>query len=295
MNKQTEQSELSRIIARQTLQDESVVDAFIGQLFTEIEKSIIVDSHIKVDGLGLFRVIKSGDSHRILYLGSNAPIDKSIDLSYIDIESVDRSIDNVEEERNADIHVFSPSTEDGNSSTTGLTQEGTDEDEADAIVIRNFLDSEKNEVKNEVNTPPANHRKLDLVKTGIITLIVLVLLGIGYMILLGTSVKPKEKISKTAVITFQELDNTDTINYSRIIIPESDVSLQYISKTYYGNDIYWPYIFEANKNIVNNQFIIQAGSITKIPKIAVDLVGLNNGNEASIAQALADEINKGIR
>lgn len=293
MNKQTEQSELSRVIAQQTLQDESVVEAFIGQLFTEIEKSIIVDSHIKVDGLGLFRVIKSGDSHRILYLGSNAPIDKSIDLSYIDIESVDRSIDNVEEERNADIHVFSPLTEDGTSSTTGLTQEGTDE--ADAIVIRNFLDSEKNKEKNEVNTPPANHRKLDLVKTGIITLIVLVLLGIGYMILLGTSVKPKEKISKTAVITFQELDNTDTINYSRIIIPESDVSLQYISKTYYGNDIYWPYIFEANKNIVNNQFIIQAGSITKIPKIAVDLVDLNNGNEASIAQALADEINKGIR
>ncbi|PXV61873.1 hypothetical protein CLV62_12428 [Dysgonomonas alginatilytica] len=295
MNKQTDQSELSRIIAQQTLLDERVVEAFIGQLFTEIEKSIIVDSHIKVDGLGLFRVIKSGDSHRILYLGNNTPIDKSVDLSHINREPI--NVGSNEENINKEIQSYTLSEE-------GITvneqedkslnnNDVNPQDAADAIVIRNFLDSEKNGNSRIVSTPPTHHRKLNLVKTCIITLIVLALLGIGYMVLLGSSVKPKEKTSKT--ITFKELDNADSINYSRIIIPESDVSLQYIAKTYYGNDIYWPYIYEANKNIVNNQFIIQAGSITKVPKIAVDLVDMNNGNEASIAQALGDEIYKTTR
>lgn len=292
MNKQTDQLELNRIIAQQTLLDESVVEAFISQLFIEIEKSIIVDSHIKVDGLGIFRIIKSGDSHRILYLGSNTPIDNSIDLSHISRETENRYSDT----RGADTELEATSSVEENIVTEEKeveTNKASDpQDEADAIVIRNFLDSERNTNRNRVVTP-TNHRKSNLVKTCIITLIILAVLGIGYIILSGSSIKPKEKVLSN--ITFKEMDNTDTVNYSRIIIPESDVSLQYIARTYYGNDIYWPYIFEANKNIVNNQFIIQAGSITKIPRIAVDLVDLHNGNEASIAQALGDEIYKSIR
>ncbi|MBD8347939.1 MULTISPECIES: LysM peptidoglycan-binding domain-containing protein [unclassified Dysgonomonas] len=294
MNKQTDQLELNRIIAQQTLLDESVVEAFISQLFIEIEKSIIVDSHIKVDGLGIFRIIKSGDSHRILYLGSNTPIDNSIDLSHISREAENRYSDT----RGTDTELEPTSSLEENIMTEEKEVESKvsipqdPQDEADAIVIRNFLDSERNTNRNRVVTP-TNHRKSNLVKTCIITLIILAVLGIGYIILSGSSIKPKEKVMNN--ITFKEMDNTDTINYSRIIIPESDVSLQYIARTYYGNDIYWPYIFEANKNIVNNQFIIQAGSITKIPKIAVDLVDLHNGNEASTVQALGDEIYKSIR
>ena len=294
MNKQTDQLELNRIIAQQTLLDESIVDAFISQLFIEIEKSIIVDSHIKVDGLGIFRVIKSGDSHRILYLGSNVPIDKSIDLSHINRETENRysntqGTDTELESTSLDEENIIPEERGVEADKASIPQDV--HDEADAIVIRNFLDSERNTNRNRVT--PTHHRKSNLVKTCIITLIILAVLGIGYIILSGSSIKPKEKVLSN--ITFKEMDNTDTINYSRIIIPESDVSLQYIARTYYGNDIYWPYIFEANKNIVNNQFIIQAGSITKIPRIAVDLVNLHNGNEASIVQALGDEIYKSIR
>lgn len=281
MNKQTDQLELIQIVAKQTLLDESIVEAFIGQLFTEIEKSIIVDSHIKVDGFGLFRVIKSGDTHRILYLGSNTPIDKSVDLSHINIQSLSdcNNIESVDSEKKIfEQNKFSENNEMDNSTIKTENQTSQDDDEADAIVIRKFLESESktdtHKNHNHNTTIPTNLRKLNLVRTCIITLIVLTLLGIGYMILLGSSIKPNEKIS--GVIIFKELENTDTINYSRIIIPESDVSLQYISEIYYGSDVYWSYIFEANKNIVNSQLIIQAGSITKIPKVTVNLADLDN-------------------
>lgn len=297
MSKQTDQSELSQIIAQQTRLDQHIVDAFIGQLFNEIEKGLVVDSHIKVDGLGLFRVIKSGDSHRILYLGSNTPTDKTIDLSHLNSEPiVEESVGNKVE---YEIPSFLKNEEtSGNNKEDNVNSEkiGTPEgelSEADAIVIRNFHNYERNANRMQAATPVVNPRKLNLVKTCIVTLIILAVIGIGYIILSGSTIKHKEKLSQS--ITFKELDNADTLSYSRIIIPESDVSLQYIAKVYYGDDIYWPYIYDANKNIVNNLLIIQAGSITKVPKITVDLANFHNGKEALTAKTLGDEIYKEIR
>lgn len=297
MSKQTDQSELSRIIAQQTRLDQHVVDVFIGQLFNEIEKSLVVDSHIKIDGLGLFRVIKSGNSHRILYLGSNTPISKTIDLSHLNNElKNEETIDNIIEEEKIvpsflkDEQVsICDKTETANTEDEKISE--TEINDSDAIVIRNFHNYERNQNKPQESL--VNPRKSNLVKTCIITLVILTILGIGYIILSGSAIKPKDKLSQN--ITFRELDNTDTINYSYIVIPESDVSLQYISKIYYGNDIYWPYIYNANKNIINNLLVIQAGSITKIPKISVDLVNLHKGKEASIAKTLGDEIYKEVR
>lgn len=296
MSKQTDQSELSQIIALQTRLDQHIVDAFIGQLFNEIEKSLVVDSHIKVDGLGLFRVIKSGNSHRILYLGSNAPIDKTIDLSHLNNESKKEQTieDHPKENEMQPSLAIEESSDHTKAEMLNVEKELISDNEiseSDAIVIRNFHKSEKG--SNRIQSPVVNPRKSNLVKTCIITLIVLAVLGIGYIILSGYTIKHKEKLPQS--ITFKELDNTDTLTYSRIIIPESDVSLQYIAKIYYGDDVYWPYIYNANNNIVNNLLIIQAGSITKIPKISVDLVNLHNGKEASTARVLGDEIYKEIR
>lgn len=289
MSKQTDQSELSHIIAQQTRLNQHIVDAFIGQLFNEIEKSLVVDSHIKIEGLGLFRVIKSGNSHRILYLGSNEPINKTVDLSHFDNTPISDNKIN----RKSDEEAQSASTEEKIEIDESREEVFYKDEisESDAIVIRNFHNFDRSSSIPQETV--VNPRKSNLVKTCIITLIVLAVLGISYIILSGSSIKPKEKLSQN--ITFKELENTDTLIYSRIVIPESDVSLQYIAKMYYGNDVYWPYIYNANKNIVNNLLIIQAGSITKVPKVSIDLVNLYTGKEASTAKALADKIYKEVR
>lgn len=295
MSKQTDQSELSHIIAQQTRLDQHIVDAFISQLFNEIEKSLVVDSHIKIDGLGLFRVIKSGSSHRILYLGSSTPTNKTIDLSHFNNEPIkDITIKSKAEDEAQTALISEKDLEQKKDEIINDREDAISEErisESDAIVIRNFHNLERNPSPNQI--PVVNPRKSNLVKTCIITLIVLAVLGISYIILSGSTFKPKEKLSQS--ITFKELENTDTLSYSCIIIPESDVSLQYIAKVYYGDDVYWPYIYNANKNIVNNLLIIQAGSIAKVPKISIDLVNLYNGKEASAAKIMADRIYKEIR
>ena len=296
MSKQTDQSELSQIIAQQTRLDLHIVDAFISQLFNEIEKSLVVDSHIKIDGLGLFRVIKSGNAHRILYLGSNAPINKIIDLSHINNDETlinEKTINSYLEDKTQSSLIDEKDVklekEEIVEEKNAISKDGISE--SDAIVIRNFHSSEKN--SSPVQNPVINSRKSNLVKTCIIALIILALLGIGYIILSGSTIKAKDISSKH--IIFKELDNQDTLTYSRIVIPESDVSLQYIAKIYYGDGIYWPYIYNANRNIVNNLFIIQAGSITKVPKVSIDLVNLYTGKEASRAKILADKIYREVR
>lgn len=296
MSKQTDQSELSQIIAQQTRLDLHIVDAFISQLFNEIEKSLVVDSHIKIDGLGLFRVIKSGNAHRILYLGSNAPINKIIDLSHINNDETlinEKTINSYLEHKTQSSLIDEKDVklekEEIVEEKNAISKDGISE--SDAIVIRNFHSSEKN--SSPVQNPVINSRKSNLVKTCIIALIILALLGIGYIILSGSTIKAKDISSKH--IIFKELDNQDTLTYSRIVIPESDVSLQYIAKIYYGDGIYWPYIYNANRNIVNNLFIIQAGSITKVPKVSIDLVNLYTGKEASRAKILADKIYREVR
>lgn len=426
MSKQTDQYELSRIVAQQTGLDQHIAEAFVGQLFREIEKSLIVDSHIKVDGLGLFRIIKSGDSQRILFLGSNTPMGQSVDQSQTDtkktldqtpesniattltstkeesvqtgsksgsvveknvpepnkVEPFDRRTapevrkvasdgdrpTSFEKASNADTPIRRVTTEsvksgisveeataepekvepimrrvqpepeksssavektttepekseptlvkrispeltrnasvvetttEVNKPTTNTSTperklaESFDTDDADAVVIRNFHNSIRNQAQRIEEPEIINENKSSLVKTFIIALVILAILGIVYVVAIGSTLKPKDKIHQT--IAFKELKNVDSLNYNCIVVPESNVSLQYLSKIYYGNDIYWPYIYHANKDKVNKLLVIGAGSVTKIPRISVDLISLNNGEVAFIAKTLGDQIIKEIR
>jgi|GEM_PF-2808135 Bacterial DNA-binding protein. len=72
MNKHLDQSELSKIIASQKEIDPKIAESFIQQLFKGAEKELISSKSIKIDGLGTFKIIKSGSSNRILFLGSTA-------------------------------------------------------------------------------------------------------------------------------------------------------------------------------------------------------------------------------
>lgn len=59
---------------------------------------------------------------------------------------------------------------------------------------------------------------------------------------------------------------------------------------YYGNELFWPYIYKANENIVDHNYSIPAKSIIKIPKLTVDLVSFNNGELNKRAEALSKQI-----
>lgn len=266
MSKQTNQVELGQIIAQKTALPQNVVEAFINQLFKEIENDIINDSYIKLEGLGLFRVIKSGTSNKILYLGSKDSFENSSDISKF-----------------KEYFTEVPSNDSDNDNVVNYNSINETIEPADSLSYTENTDT----VISPSIAAPKRNRESNLIKTCIFALIILAVLGIGYL-LLNYSSTTESKDSKK--INFIELDNSDTTHYSYIIIPESDVSLQYISQIYYGNEIFWPYIYKANEDFISNSLTIQSGLIIKIPKIEVDLIELHTGKISSIAKDLGDQI-----
>lgn len=267
MSKHISQVELGKTIAQQTTLPQNIVDAFISQLFKEIEKEIIDDSFIKVEGLGLFRIIKSGDTKRVLFLGSKKSVEKSLDIAK-----------------------FKNDLSDGEETSLPVTNEPF----FSPPEITNFDAVEREEVVQQnryfghQTEHSKLHRKSNLVRTCIIAALVLIVLAAIYLIVDFSNNEEEEAPS----VNFIELENTDTLNYSYIVIPESDVSLQLIAETYYGDEVFWPYIYMANEDLIRNILVIQAGSIIRIPTFMVDLAELKNGKAAIIAKKLGNEIQK---
>lgn len=265
MSKHISQVELGKTIAQQTTLPQNIVDAFVSQFFKEIEKEIVNDSFIKVEGLGLFRIIKSGDTKRILFLGSKKTVEESLDIAQLNRDLFDGEAQPMAEES-----FFSPPE----------------------ITSSNFEQKEEIAHRNQSVTNRPEHlevrRKSNLVKTCIISFIVLAVLAATYLIIDFSNNEEKEN----PAVNFIELENTDSLNYSYIVIPESDVSLQFIAETYYGDEVFWPYIYMANEDLIRNILVIQAGSIIRIPTFTVDLAELQNGKAALSAKRLGDEIQK---
>lgn len=62
------QNDLIQIISEQTGQNKEIVAAFIAVQFEEIEKLLLKTSSAKVDGLGVFRVMKTTSNNKVLFI-----------------------------------------------------------------------------------------------------------------------------------------------------------------------------------------------------------------------------------
>lgn len=278
MNKETSLVELKELIAKKTTLPEHVIKVFLDQLFLEIENSIVTDSYLKLEGLGLFRVIKSGDSRRILFLGSKTPVTENLKIT----------------EFKTKLSELLPEEVDKNS-VAGNPTDSSNDQEHQSVVFSEIDDliasADNNDAKldNKLASLPEKRRKSNLVTTSIIIIAILVIIAMIVLLINKSSIFDNKNVYSYTT-NFIELENSDKNNYSYIVIPESDVSLQYISKTYYGVDDLWPYIYQANEDFVTNKLTIQSGAIIKIPKIMVDITEYHNGKVISDAKLLGNKI-----
>lgn len=286
MSKQTDQNKLSEIVVGQTRCSRVAADVFIQQLFTEIEKELISNSFIKIEGLGLLRIIKSGDKKRVLYLGSNDRINQEIDLSGVYAE-LDDNANLSDKSSSENISFDSEDYNDRPASELFETFEDKYPQDANIPLPPGSYTPKEKGVPQQDYTYIAN-RKMNLIKTCIIALAILLLFSIGYIAISGASDKPDEKVLREN--GFKELANPDTLAFNKVIVPQVDVSIQYISRMYYGDDAYWPYIFMANKDAVNKMMVVRGGTKIRIPRISVDLAGLHDGTVQKSVKSLAKDI-----
>ncbi|SHF17726.1 hypothetical protein [Dysgonomonas macrotermitis] len=281
MNKQTVHTKLSEAVSGETRSELSVADAFIKELFNEVEKELIANSFIKIEGLGLLRVIKSGENKRILYLGSNTRLEGEIDLTVVNkhTHTTEAIGDNI-----------SFDSDSYNDKGADELFESFEERYPQHNQSKNLPQGEpRKNVQNSEYTYIAN-RKMNLIKTCIIALAILLLASVGYILISGASSKPDEKSLRD--IGFRDIENTDTLAFNKMVVPQVDVSLQYIARIYYGDEIYWPYVFIANKDAANKNLVVRGGTVIRIPRISVDLADLHDGKLKTSLKSLATDIIK---
>ena len=84
--------------------------------------------------------------------------------------------------------------------------------------------------------------------------------------------KPKvEAVVEEEVIEEPEIVIIEEWSYDELLLTENITEgsrLAWISKKYYGDKAYWPYLYEANKDHISNPSLITVGTPIRVPKLS---------------------------
>jgi len=89
------------------------------------------------------------------------------------------------------------------------------------------------------------------------------------------------------------LENSDSARYKEIVLYNTNVNINTVSKTFYNSNIFWPYIFIANQDVEgvkNNPLDIPKGSRLKIPRLTENMIDPANEKAIERVKHLADSI-----
>lgn len=323
MNREIDRPELRRLVAEKTGIDSQIVDIFIKQMFAEVESQMNDQSLVRLDNLGLFRIIKSGTTRRILFLGASKKEGPVLTTVTSRTKNNLPKINIIENRTSAVSAVSLPSSQLTNTSdkTVVSKQQPVASDKDDTPVNRNasakeelLVETEKNTEKNtndlaadtyrkpvyrhsrrdDMPRQEENFRKNIPLKYKAIMIAALIL--VVAVALFTFFMRPQNGYtSQTDIpadtnLKFAETENDDTKNISCAIIIDRDMSLRQLALMYYGDERFWPYLFKANENIITDGYTIPSQSIVKIPRVTVDLAELNTGQLDEKLNSLAEDI-----
>lgn len=121
-------------------------------------------------------------------------------------------------------------------------------------------------------------------------MLVLFLGGGYYYLKIYTSDSGQSSAPASNISQYTLLENTDSINNMAVVIYNSNVSINTISETFYKSPIYWPYIYLANKKVINNPLNIEGDLVLKIPRLSDTLLNLKDTASVNKTKHLADSI-----
>ncbi|MFR9166312.1 MAG: HU family DNA-binding protein [Dysgonomonas sp.] len=294
MNESRNLLNLADTVSSKTGMDYQIVKDYIKQLFKEIEKELMNSSYVKIDNLGIFRVIKSIPNDRILFLGKfrSDEIRKTPQETEVEIAEV-----------NADETDVSDTAESFDYDENISGQQQKDSDEFFKELLRKHSEPEKEESESNTGEEFENYynekydenkkvrlSRIKIIALSVVTVILLILLL--YYLYPTDNSKNNMPLTPPAVATpsYIETVNTDTFKYSHMIVAESDMDFLFLAEKFYGHEMFWPYIYLANEQNVSNPFEIKIGTSIKIPKMDSTLVNINNKASVDSAKALNNRI-----
>ncbi|MDL2215134.1 HU family DNA-binding protein [Dysgonomonas sp. OttesenSCG-928-M03] len=307
MNQHIDQSELSKIVARQRGADQEIVNVVVQQLFKNIEEKLITDSSVKIKELGLFRIIKSGSTQRILFFGNTVRnrTDATEAMPTPTTSGKPESTETVGNNDSVQQHseTLPASTDKSRSVPDEKPSGGVINHRNNNTASPTFRSDSAPQARNRTDTDrmllaPQKNKTPVYIGVGILMALIIGTLIYNWI---SPSSKADNQLTYTEssagteekrVARFAEVTNTDIENLSCIIIVDKNISLKELAKLYYGNELFWPYIYKANRNITDNSFHITSNSIVKIPRLTVDLVDYSTGILNGKIKTLGDQILK---
>lgn len=129
-----------------------------------------------------------------------------------------------------------------------------------------------------------------LLRQLILLLFLIVFLGGGYYYLkiyIENTPPADSTLNKAQYVT---LENNDSIKNLAVIMYNNNVSINTISETFYKSDIFWPYIYLENKQVIYNPLNIDAEIVLRIPNIPKKLLDLQDTASINRVKMIADSI-----
>lgn len=137
-------------------------------------------------------------------------------------------------------------------------------------------------------------KKPFFLRRNIISLFVVILIVAGILLYIRDVdhkevIENQENSNELVDGIYHSLENTDSTNYIANIIIEENTDILKLSNKFYGDEIFWPYIFLANSDI-DNILNIDIGTIIKIPKVSSHLINKTYKESVIKAQMLGDSL-----
>ena len=102
---------------------------------------------------------------------------------------------------------------------------------------------------------------------------------------------PKGNISQEQILSefLQASEDYDDNRYPELITIEEmhqDSRLAWMAKRFYGAKIYWPYLYDANRDILDNPSMITTGTPIRVPKLSKQQLDTLNAETAARLEQL---------
>ncbi|MFZ4455319.1 MAG: HU family DNA-binding protein [Bacteroidales bacterium] len=312
-------SDITDLLSENAKISKKEAGAFLKVLFELVEEQLLIEKIVKIKGLGTFKLIWV-ESRRIANVNTgeiqeisghykptftpDAALAEAVNEPFAHLETMDLDDSSVADEP------IAQKIEENHLNPSKI--EPVLEEEVRPVLTTIHEDKTETEGEQESVEEETAPRKRSY-KTLIFLILFVLLVGTGYY---GSQFwetfqpKPSQKIAADSIkstpmdTTHLKADSVAVGNAKPASVSERKDSilttemmeagsrLTRVALKYYGNKVFWVYLYQANKYVISNPNHVTAGTVLEIPNKEIYNIDANDPQSIATAKALESEIKK---
>lgn len=288
-------TELRRALANRAGVTEKEANAFLSAFNAQLIEGLKSDKVVKVNGLGSFKLQAVAPRKSVnVTTGEEITIEGYNKVAFVPEVGIRELVESSKTAKIENSPALDPIQKLGAQAEEivdilGELGQSPKEPEEEKPAVEEEKPVVEEEKPAEIPAEPKKKRYHFMRDTLICVVILLMLLLVGYFFLrhelsqwmdemvngkpeteMVESIQPSEVSVQPEEVSSQQ-EELEEWTYDEILLTEDipyGSRLAWISKKYYGDKVYWPYIYEANKDRIANPSKIQVGTPIRVPKLS---------------------------